>query len=394
MHARLSRTGVGQPPDSRWRPFAFRFINLTRKSRITRLAVTAMLPCAPSYTAAQVYVDSALQARAHAEILTSSPALAAADSHITGALALRRAAESAPLTSVAAELEEIPDGFNLGDAGNIRLTVERELFTGGREGALGGQAEAIRIAAELQRRALAQRLIAESDRWIVGWAASRAALNRLEAEDSLLAAAEEALTARFAAGEARYGDVLRLRTERLRVRIGTAAARRDTEEAQVRLSALAPGLRSWVDSGTAKITVDSLAADIRPAPSLDSLIVLSGRAVILDNEVQQAEALGNLARAEGRTRVTAALGAQRFVGENGDFVVGPVLGASVSLPFTSSRSRATVDAADAELSSCSGHTRRGACRVAGFDACRTEPLRDSSGAGRGLRRSNPRGCPS
>jgi cobalt-zinc-cadmium efflux system outer membrane protein len=295
-------------------------------------------------------VDSALQALVHQEILASSPALAAADSRITSATALRRAVVSAPATSLSAAVEDVPDGVDILNAGDLRLTLERDLFTAGRRRAAGGLAQAARTEATLRRRALAERVVAEADRRLVDWLSGLAALARLGAEDSLLAAAEEALTVRFAAGAARYGDVLRLRTERLRVRTEAAAVRRAAAEGRVRLGALAPGLERSLDSSLVGVRLDSLAAVVGPAPALDTLIARSARAELLETEMRRAEALREVARAEGRPRVTAGVGAQRFEGEAGDHVVGAVLGASVWLPFTSGRARARLMAAEAEVS--------------------------------------------
>ena len=68
-----------------------------------------------------------------------------------------------------------------------------------------------------------------------GWSAIS---RRLAAEDSLLVGAEAALTARFSVGEARYVDVLRLRTERLRVQSEQAEALAEARAARVALRGL------------------------------------------------------------------------------------------------------------------------------------------------------------
>src|SRR5690606_27053434 len=114
---------------------------------------------------------------------------------------------------------------------------------------------------------------------------------RVAAEDSLLQAAEEALRPRFAVGDARYVDVLRLRTERLRARSDLAAALSAARVERQRLLALLAGVDStmtepvapptmaltttvpnaMIDSLLEREATDTLPAPLPAAPDLDSL---------------------------------------------------------------------------------------------------------------------------
>lgn len=49
--------------------------------------------------------------------------------------------------------------------------------------------------------------------------------------------------------------------------------------------------------------------------------------------------------ANQRPRLTGFVGAQRFLGDNGNFTLGPAVGGSISLPFTARRAYATAQAA-------------------------------------------------
>lgn len=98
-------------------------------------------------------------------------------------------------------------------------------------------------------------------------AMSGAAVGRwLAAEDSLLSAAEEALRARFAVGGAPYVDVLRLRSERLRVQGDRARAATEARAACRALFALAGEATAEVDALIAAQT--AAAGVLPPAPSV------------------------------------------------------------------------------------------------------------------------------
>jgi cobalt-zinc-cadmium efflux system outer membrane protein len=177
---------------------------------------------------------------------------------------------------------------------------------------------------------------------------------RLVAEDSLLSSAQESLQTRFAVGGAPYVDVLRLRTERLRVQTDRAKAVAEARAERESLSGLAG------TTGTAEIDalVDSVlampdpvgAADAIPAPpSLDSLLALSGSIQVAEAAMERATARRARALADQRPRLSAAIGAQRRV-EGGQSSFGPVLSGSITLPFTAGRAnRAGAEASEREV---------------------------------------------
>ncbi|MBK8006704.1 MAG: TolC family protein [Gemmatimonadetes bacterium] len=263
-----------------------------------------------------------------------SPLLAAARAEVAAAEGARRAAGPSPAPTLSAAVEEVPDGVDLPHAGMLRLDLQRPFFTGGVRGA-DRAAAGVRVELATARLALLERgLRASVERDLLRWRGWRAIAARLAAEDTLLLDAEAALRARFTAGEARYVDVLRIRTERLRVQTDRAAALRSAQAGRRRLEALSP------DAGPARATLDALLAgagtdapDLPPAPSVDSLIASAGQLQLLDLAVRAARADSAYTAATRRPQVMGGVGLQRFGDEAGGFQVGPALTASVSLPF-------------------------------------------------------------
>ena len=128
----------------------------------------------------------------------------------------------APLT-VSGGIEEVP-GAAFTNARSARVEVSREFAPG-----LGGARRAL-VQADVERATLEldlarRRLLARAAQHLTRAVGATAIVHRLAAEDSLLVATEDALRARFAIGAARYVDVLRIRTERLRVQSELAAAK-------------------------------------------------------------------------------------------------------------------------------------------------------------------------
>ncbi|MGH6691029.1 MAG: TolC family protein, partial [Gammaproteobacteria bacterium] len=78
---------------------------------------------------------------------------------------------------------------------------------------------------------------------------------------------------------------------------------------------------------------------------MDSLLPTSGAARRAALVVEEAQATRRLVRAERRPAIGAALGVQRFEGDAGRFSVGPVIGASITLPFTAARANAAASSA-------------------------------------------------
>ena len=285
-----------------------------------------------------------------AAVRRSSPELAARRAEVQAAAARLRATGFAAPASLSASAEEIPGGADLTRA-NLRLGLEREFLSGGRREAARALAAADVGAAEAALQLAEQRLDAEAWRAVQRVAGGIRIARRLAAEDSLLTAAETALRARFSVGEARYVDVLRLRTERLHIQADRAEA----------LTGVAVGRRA-LQTLLGTVGADSLAerliatapdpfdSDTLPSPpSLDTLLARSGAARLADAAVERARAARALVAAEQRPRLTAELGIQRFQGENGARV-GPTVGGSLSLPGTARRAnRAGLAAADAQV---------------------------------------------
>lgn len=316
--------------------------------------------------------DSALLAA----LRRSNPQLAAERSAIVAAEARLRATGFAGPAFLSAEAEEVPRGLDLSSA-TLRIGLEREFLSGGRREAARALAAAEVRARTVAAEAVELRLLAEADRAVLRIVAGRRIARRLAAEDSLLRGAEEALRARFAVGEARYVDVLRLRTERLRIQSDQAAV---LTEAQAGLSTLTALIGLAPDQGREAedlsqrleaAVIEPLARDTLPAPpDPDSLLARSPALRLAEVAVEQARA-GQMAVAAGfRPRLAASAGVQRFEGDGG-FRVGPTLGFSLSLPGTARQARrSALAASDVQLAAAEAQRAatqavvRGALRTA------------------------------
>jgi outer membrane protein TolC len=156
------------------------------------------------------------------ELLRSAnPELAAGRAAVAAAEARQRATGFAPPVSLSVEAEEIPSGVDLSRA-TASVGLEREFFPRGQRAAAQAVAGVDVRSARAQVELTEQRLLAEARRGLVRVAGGERMARRLAAEDSLLEGAESALRSRFSVGEARYVDVLRLRTERLRIQSSRA----------------------------------------------------------------------------------------------------------------------------------------------------------------------------
>lgn len=283
----------------------------------------------------------------------SNPGLIARRQALSAARARLQAAGFAPPAVLSGEIEEVPGGTDLSGAG-FRVEVGKEFLTGGRTAAARAlaaadlrSAEAVLHAAELRIWAATARALTHA----LGWSAIA---RRLASEDSLLIGAEESLRARFSVGEARYTDVLRLRTERVRVQTDRAEA---VAEARVGVAALegllgdGPAAATPVMRGVyAPAPSALLSGDLPEPPDLDSLIDRSGRVRMAAAGLDRAEAERHVVRASQRPRIAAAVGAQRVEAADGGFAIGPTLGLSVTLPFTARRAyRAEAEAAERAL---------------------------------------------
>ena len=360
----VDRTGLtlrGRHHAQEWRP-ASRSTRVDASRAFRRVAALALVIV--TLGAPQLRAQDPTSPTPERELLLavrrSNPQLLALRAALDAAEARARATGFVAPASLSAEIEEVPSGGNLVGAESMRLEVEREFFTGGRREARRTVAEQdvqrIRLELDLTER----RVLARATQLLARVGGSAAIARRLAAEDSLLQTTEQALRPRFAVGDARYSDVLRLRTERLRARSDLAAALSAARVERQRLAGLLAGL----DSATTAPPQHNLASDtlivrlmalqqadvpddpIPVPPDLDSLVHASAAVRRADAAVEQALALQRHVIAEQRPVVDVSLGAQRFVTEDGP-TIGATLGASVSLPFTARRvNRLSREAAD------------------------------------------------
>jgi len=324
-----------------------------------RLPVAAALVAfgfaAPASVRAQgVAPADSLETTLQAIVLARQPDLAARRAAAATAEARLRAAGASDAPTLGAEVEDIPDGVNLPDAGQLRLMLEREFLTGPRRAAEKAVARTARDAAgarlNLAERSVGAVVLRDLAVWR-GWTGVAA---RLAAEDSLLQEAETGLQGRFAAGEARYVDVLRLRTERLRVRSERAEAlragqggRRRLEGLVARSDSVQPAFQVLFDALASRAAAPMTEDTLPPPPDVDSLITALGALRLGDLRVDEARAQAGRVRAARRPQLFGGVGVQRFGDADGGFSVGPSLRASISLPFAVSGStRAMNQAAD------------------------------------------------
>ncbi len=277
-----------------------------------------------------------------------------------GAAEARRAAAGfAPAATLGFESEESPNGRV--DRGNARFELSREFLSSalrrGEREVADAEVRLARVAlAAVERSTLAA--AAQALASATGW---RAIARRLAAQDSLLASAEASVRDRFAVGESRYVDVLRLRTERLRVQADRASAEMEVETARITLLTLAGGdtlaLHATMDA-IESVEAGVVAAGVRgvpvarlplpEAPPIDSLLGFSADLRLAEAGIALAHAQRQLILARQRPTFLASLGIQR-VGPDGleRASFGPVLSAGMSLPFTAARAnRARLAAAE------------------------------------------------
>ncbi|MEX2608679.1 MAG: TolC family protein [Gemmatimonadota bacterium] len=306
-----------------------------------RAAACIVVICSSTFATRAAAQESGAAAALGHDVLSgtitrSSPELQALRAELESARARAAAAGYAGPVVLSGEIEDVPNGYDIGGAA-IRVELGREFLTGGRSTAARALAAADVAAAEASLQAAGRRLEARVVQELTRLWTAKGTARRLAGEDSLLFSAEGSLRARFSVGEARYVDVLRLRTERLRIQTDRADAVADARVAREALLGLggpdvAPLIASTLDSLTA--TSARWEEPLPPVPSLDSLLALSGDVRMAEATVQRARATLDVVRAEQRPRLAASVGAQRTVGESGNSRFGPVLGASVSLPFT------------------------------------------------------------
>lgn len=285
--------------------------------------------------------------------LEASPELDALRAEVDAARARASAAGFPGPFVLTGEVEDVPDGYDLGAAA-VRIEIGREFLTGDRSAAAKSLAATDAQSAELALIAAERRLTAAVIRELARATAAVTVARRLAAEDSLLVSAEASLRNRFAVGDARYIDVLRLRTERLRVQNDRASAVANASVAREALLGLAgpagtttvgPLLESTMASLPTAVPDEPLPA----APAVDSLLAIAGEVLLARNAVRRAEATRAVVVAERRPRLAGSIGAQRTM-EAGESSFGPVIGASITLPFTARRANiAATAAAESEV---------------------------------------------
>ena len=342
MHDSLVRPEGGSGRGRRhWLPVAVALFGL------------AMMPGSAAAQDALSLSDADLTRSVRATVERHSPELAAAHAALDAARARTAAAGYAPPAVLSGEMDDVPDGFDVTGAG-FKLELGREFMTGGRSTAARALAAADVQRAEAELLATRRRVAARTLEHLSETIASARTAARLAAEDSLLLSAEPAVRDRFSVGDARYTDVLRLRTERLRVQTERAEAVARQRAGRAALLGLAGTegaavVDALVDSALAAPEPPEAVADLPPAPSMDSLLALSGEFRIAMAAVERARAEAALLRTEQRPRIAGAIGAQRRV-EDGASTFGPTLGISVSLPFTAGgANRAAAEAAEREI---------------------------------------------
>ena len=294
----------------------------------------------------RIALDSARVSRAlervRAAARAGSPALRAARANVDLATARAAAAGAVTPAFLSAGLSEAP-ASNL-DQGNLRFEVGRDLMTGPRRRAERMLADidvrAATIAVSLEERRLEGVVLRDA----VRAAGARRIALRLAAEDQLLAGAEDGVRGRFSVGQARYVDVLRVRTARLRVQTDRSANIADARGARASLAAMLAGSDAMA---ALDAVIDTIAGDglgeawralLPSLPSLDSLVAQSDAARLAEVGAARTDAARALVLAEQRPQVSAYAGIQRIGQANNGPTLGPSLGVTVSLPFTAARS--------------------------------------------------------
>lgn len=271
------------------------------------------------------------------------------------ALARRASAGLRSPSGLSADVEEVPDGVNVASARSIRLDLSQELAPAGVRSAERAVAD-VDVGRAREELALTARTIDLSVDQIVASAAAHDAIAaRLASEDSVLRGAEEALRARFAVADARYVDVLRLRTERLRVE---TELQRSRFESRVRIRQLVRLAAVGDSTVVLRLVADAVALNrmnlargaAMTLPPPDSVVSGSGVVRLASLAVSRAEAERRLVAAQQRGTLTPSLGIQRFGETGGPTRLGLTAGFSMALPFTApATSRARLATAEREL---------------------------------------------
>ena len=296
--------------------------------RLVAVCVTTCINVVPIRAQQPLPLDVPEAASLRAQLLTN-PRIVAADFRVRAAEARVSSARAlrAP-ASLFFDAEEIATS----DPGQANLSGGLEYeFTPARERRAETSIASAELAAAVATRdGLRLRLESELVRSFLEAAVHQRIAERLAQEDSLLQRSEATLNARFSVGQARYVDVIRLRTERLRVQA-------DLLDANTEISRALLEMQSLIGS---KVSPTALRAATLQLPdtrvAIDSVIAHSPAHRLALAEQERARASLLTAAARGTTRFTAQLGVQRF-SEEGVSTIGPTFGGSISLPFANRR---------------------------------------------------------
>lgn len=282
---------------------------------------------------------------AHRQLLSTASnadaALRIARARLAAAKAASAAAAPTPVTTLGAEFA---DGLGGNIAtGNLTVTASREIHSGARRAAARDVA-AVDVATAMSEVAAHERALSlEITRDLAAAVGATRILARIDAGDVWLADAESALTTRFSNGDARYLDVLRVRTERLQLAADRADAVADRRAA---IAALRTRVGDAMTATTLAALVDRAAADAEPEswrallgsrPANDSLLGWSDALRAARADEARSEAQRRLLVAEQRRQWNGVAGVQRIGPDNGGNSLGIVLGLSTTLPFTARR---------------------------------------------------------
>ncbi len=305
----------------------------------------------------QSQVFAEIDPRLSNALIAANPELASARMALRAMEARARATGHRSPATLIAGLEEVPGGLDIRNAGSLRIDLEQELFGGRLRGAQRDLAASEVAIARASLTVTLRRLFTSLGREAVRLSGWSAISRRLDAEDALLSSAEASIRGQFAAGDARYVDVLRLRTERLRVQSERAGAFTEMFAARTAIVALTTPAIGLRDTAAVQLTqsIDSIARtspslQLAALPTADSLLAISGALEFASAQLSRAAATRRLTIAEQARQIRASVGAQRFASDNGKHAIGPAIGFATTLPFTAgAANRSRAQAAELEL---------------------------------------------
>src|SRR5262245_45815059 len=195
---------------------------------------------------------------------------------------------------------------------SVKLGIAKSFLAPGVTGSARALAGADVELAELELALAERRLQIVTEELLVRAAAARAVANRLASESAVLGTVEEGLRVRFAVADARYVDVLRIRTEQLRAQSELAVTEAEGREVRLELWKLTgvaptPETRRLLESLIATVRVDSLTAELAGAPTIDSLVSVAPDVRRATVEVSRATAARSLTSAQHRSDLAASI---------------------------------------------------------------------------------------